>query len=101
MSDKYYYTYVLRSVVDKKFYYGYTKDLKLRIEQHNCGEVKSTKHRRPLELVYFEGCLSQKDALTREKYFKTYYGAMFIKKRLSRYFESLDSNSTGRDRNND
>jgi len=38
--------------------YGYTKNLKLRIEQHNNGEVQSTKYRRPLELIYYEACLS-------------------------------------------
>ncbi len=31
-------------------------------------QVKSTKHRRPLTLVYFEGCLNQQDATHREKY---------------------------------
>ncbi len=94
---KYYYTYVLRSKIDKKLYFGYTEDLKLRIEQHNKGQVVSTKHRRPLDLIYFEGCLDKKDALKREKYFKTYYGKMFIKKRLSNYFMLLNSYSIGRE----
>jgi putative endonuclease len=30
-----YYTYVLQSEKDMKFYVGYTKNLKLRFEQHN------------------------------------------------------------------
>jgi len=95
-----YYTYVLRSRKDNKLYYGYTEDLKLRIEQHNKGQVDSTKHRRPLELIYFEGCQNKNDALKREKYFKTYYGKMFIKKRLSNYFMLLNSYSIGRDESN-
>jgi len=33
--------------------------------------VKSTKHRIPLKLIYWEGCLSKKDAIKREKYLKT------------------------------
>ena len=65
----FYYTYVLKSKKDNKLYYEYTKNLKLRIEQHNKGKVESTKHRRPLELIYFEGCLNRADALKREKYF--------------------------------
>jgi len=97
---KFYYTYVLRSEKDSKLYFGYNEDLKLRIEQHNKGQVASTKHRRPLVLIYFEGCLDKKDALKREKYFKTYYGKMFIKKRLSNYFMLLNSNSIGRDESN-
>jgi len=94
---KFYYTYVLRSEKDSKLYFGYTKNLKLRIEQHNKGQVESTKHRRPLELIYFEGCQNKNDALNREKYFKTYYGKMFINKRLTNYFELLNSYSIGRE----
>ena len=33
--------------------------------------------------IYYEACLNQTDALRREKYFKTYYGKMFIKKSLN------------------
>lgn len=92
---KYYYTYVLLSKKDSYFYFGYSGDLKSRIEQHNNGKVESTKYRRPLELIYFEACLSKDDALKREKYFKTYYGRMFIKKRLINYLMHLNSYSTG------
>ena len=88
-----YYTYILQSEKDKKFYTGYTQDLKLRFELHQKGKVDSTKHRRPFILVYYEACISQKDALHREKYLKTYYGKMFLKNRLKSYF-------TGRERVN-
>ncbi|OGZ03420.1 MAG: excinuclease ABC subunit C [Candidatus Liptonbacteria bacterium RIFOXYD1_FULL_36_11] len=80
-----YYVYVLLSKKDKKFYTGYTKNLKLRFEQHSKGLVPSTKSRRPLLLIYYEACLSQKDSLRREKYLKTYFGKMFIKNRLKSY----------------
>lgn len=82
---KFYYVYVLLSEEGKKYYTGYTKDIKLRFEQHIKGLVASTKARRPLILVYFEACLSQEDALHREKYLKTYYGKMFLKNRLKSY----------------
>jgi len=82
----FFYTYILRSEKDGKNYTGYTKDLNLRFEQHQKGEVDSTKYRRPLKLIYFEACLSQKDALHREKYLKTHYGKMFLKNRLKSYF---------------
>ena len=65
-----YYTYVLRSEVDNQFYVGYTKDLKLRFERHNRGYIASTKDRRPLKLIYYEACLTQQDALRREKYLR-------------------------------
>jgi len=80
-----YYTYVLRSDVDGNFYVGYTKDLKLRFDQHEKGLVDSTKRRRPLELIYYEGCLDQIDATHREKYLKSYLGRQFLHNRLKSY----------------
>ena len=80
-----YYTYVLQSEKDGKFYVGFTKDLKQRFELHEKGRVDSTKERRPLKLVYYEACLTQKDATKREKYFKTHHGRMFIKRRIESY----------------
>ena len=80
-----YYSYVLQSEKDNGFYIGFTKDLKLRFEQHNNGLVDSTKKRRPLKLIYYEACLNQNDATKREKYFKTHHGRMFLHKRLKSY----------------
>lgn len=81
-----FYTYVLISKKDNKQYVGYTKNLKLRFEQHQEGLVDSTKFRRPLILIYCELCLDEEDAVRREKYLKTYYGRMFLKNRLKSYF---------------
>jgi putative endonuclease len=80
-----YYTYVLQSEVDNQFYVGYSKDLKLRFEKHNSGYIESIKNRRPLKLVYYEACLTQQDALKREKYLKTWHGRQFLHKRLKSY----------------
>lgn len=79
------YTYVLQSEKDDKFYVGFTKNLKLRFEQHNKGLVVSTKNRLPFRLIYYEACLDQNDATKREKYLKSYHGKMFLKKRLKSY----------------
>lgn len=81
----YYYVYVLHSSKDNNFYVGYTNDIKKRVVEHNSGKVKSTKFRRPLKLIYWEGCLSQKDALKREKYLKTAWGKRYIKIRVGDY----------------
>jgi len=83
---KFYYIYVLLSKKDKGLYTGYTENLKSRFEQHNKGQVISTKERRPLKLIYSEACLDKKDAMHREKYLKTYYGKLFLKNRLKSYF---------------
>jgi putative endonuclease len=81
----YYYTYLLQSEIDKMFYTGYTKDLSKRLEEHNKGLVHSTKNRMPLKLIYFEGCLTQKDATQREKYLKSAWGKRYLKNRLKNY----------------
>ena len=82
-----YYVYVLYSYQDYKYYIGYTENLKGRMVQHQNGDVPATSYRRPLKLIYFEGCLNQSDALKREKYLKTHYGRMFLKKRLKNWFK--------------
>lgn len=80
-----YYTYVLQSKEDLKFYTGFTMNLKLRIEQHNKGIVESTKDRRPLKLIYYEACIERNDAVKREKYLKSYHGKMYLRRRLKSY----------------
>ena len=76
------YVYVLRSIRDGRFYTGYAIDLERRIAQHNAGNVFSTKHRRPFELMYYEACRYKEDALRRERYLKTTYGKRYIKNRI-------------------
>ncbi|OJI07915.1 excinuclease ABC subunit C [bacterium CG10_37_50] len=80
-----YYTYVLQSKKDNKFYTGFSKNLKSRFDQHQKGVVSSTKDQRPLKLVYYEACLNQTDATHREKYLKTIYGKRYIKNRVKSY----------------
>ena len=80
-----YYTYVLQSETDDGFYIGFTQNLKLRFEQHNKGQVSSTKNRRPFKIIYCEGCLNQADATKREKYLKTFNGKRFLHNRLKSY----------------
>ncbi len=84
---KYFYVYILKSRKDNNLYTGYTENLKIRLAQHEKGEVNSTKNRRPLELVYFEGCINQQDATHREKYLKTSWGKRYIKSRLKIFFD--------------
>lgn len=81
----FYYVYILQSSKDKNFYVGYTYNIKKRIVEHNNGKVDSTKNRLPLKLIYWEGCMSRKDALKREKYLKTAWGKRYIKNRIGDY----------------
>ena len=71
--------YVLLSLKDKKFYIGYTTDLKQRLTDHFHGQFKATAPRRPFKLIFCEYFLSKKDALRREKYCKTTAGKKALK----------------------
>lgn len=82
----YYYVYVLKSEKDGLMYTGYTSNLKERLNAHSNGKVYSTKNRRPLTLIYFEGCLNQQDATRREKYLKSGNGKIYLKNRLRNNF---------------
>jgi len=84
-----FFVYILQSLKDNKLYIGYTTNLEKRINQHNNGEVASTKPRRPLKLIFYEAYLDQKDALRREDYFKTTKGKRSLKIMLKEYFSKV------------
>jgi len=84
-SNIFYYVYVLRSEKDHMFYVGFTHNIQQRVAEHNNGRVSSTKNRRPLKLIYWEGCLNRIDATNREKYLKTSWGKRYIKNRIKNY----------------
>ncbi len=83
--DRSWYTYVLRSLKDGETYTGSTGDLRKRFKQHAEGETRSTKGRRPLELIYYEMCKNEIDARTREIFLKTGMGKRYLKSRLKRF----------------
>ncbi len=56
-----------------------TSDIDRRILEHNDGLVKSTKNRRPLELIYSEKFEAKSEAMKREKFFKSGRGREFLK----------------------
>ena len=78
----FFYTYILVSKKDGKLYIGFTEDLVNRIKEHADGNVDATKHRRPLELIYYEACKNKGKAIKREAYFKTGFGRRFLKQRI-------------------
>ena len=80
-----FYTYILLSEKDNKFYTGYANNLNRRIAEHQKGKVFSTKSRLPIKLVYYEACLNKEDAIRREKTLKSGRGKTYIKKRLNSY----------------
>ena len=79
---KSYHVYILFSAADKMMYTGITSNLPRRIRQHNQGQCKSTRNRRPLYLIYHETSYNIRDAAAREKYLKSGYGKKYIRNRL-------------------
>lgn len=82
----FYLVYVLQSQKDRNFYIGFTTNIKNRVKDHNNGRNISTRNRKPLKLIYFEGYLNKKDALGREKFLKSGSEMMYLKNQLKYYF---------------
>ena len=78
----FYYTYILKSKKDGRIYTGYTQDLRKRLNQHNKGLSTYTKGRGPFILIYYEGCLLEDKARSREKFLKSGMGKRYLKNRL-------------------
>ena len=74
---------MLKSLEHEYFYKGHCQDLQKRISQHNLGMTESIKPYIPFKLVYFEEFETEKDAINREKYFKSAAGRRFLKKKLA------------------
>jgi len=65
-----YFLYILRSLKDGKLYIGVTNNIDKRLKQHNNGNTKSTKFRRPFILLYKESFSTRSEAMKREWHFK-------------------------------
>lgn len=77
-----FYVYVLESVINKRHYTGQIFDIDNRLKEQNSFKVKSTKDLAPWKLVYLEEFETREEAIKREKYLKSGYGRMFLKKKL-------------------
>ena len=75
------FVYIIRSEVDGRDYVGMTQNTKWRLKEHNSGKTKSTKGYRPWKLLYREEYTDRLIARKREKYLKSGYGKMWIKKK--------------------
>ncbi len=79
------FTYLLESKRDKRWYTGCANDLRKRFKQHNDGSVPSTKGRGPFIIIYYEACFNKNDAFARERYLKSGMGKRYLKNRLKRF----------------
>ena len=87
-----YFVYVLLSMKDFKVYIGFTQNIEKRIAEHMMGKVAATKHRLPLQLIYYEAYLEIKDSKGREKFLKGGSGHKYLNKQLKHYFVNSKQN---------
>ena len=70
-SEGVYFIYVLKSLKDCNLYIGCTSNLDKRLQYHDSGNVRSTKNRRPLILIYKECYNNKYIAYKTERHYKT------------------------------
>jgi len=75
--------YILQSLKDKRTYVGYTDNFERRFKQHNLGQVKSTKFRTPLRLLFKEEFENSTEAKKRELWWKSGAGRRKLKEIFS------------------
>ncbi|MFH1460381.1 MAG: GIY-YIG nuclease family protein [Candidatus Omnitrophota bacterium] len=84
-----FYVYTLYDAENDKFYVGYTRDLKRRISEHKQGVVHTTVRFTKIEIVHYEGFVSEEDALRRERYFKTTKGKRTLRLMLQKTIKTF------------
>lgn len=85
------YTYVLFSLKSRRFYTGFTGDLKNRLAEHNSkqGGLYSSKNA-PFALIYFEACFSKKDSTKAEMFLKSGYGREVLRDKVKYSLEEIN-----------
>ena len=69
------YVYILRSIKNKKRYIGYTsRDVQVRLNEHNNGSCLWTRQNGPFDLVYADECGNTKEVRQMEKFLKSGQG---------------------------
>ncbi|MBS4033749.1 MAG: GIY-YIG nuclease family protein [Ignavibacterium sp.] len=76
-----FYAYILKSLKDSSYYYGSSSDVEERLKAHNGGITKFTKGHRPYNLHYYETFLTRKEAIARERFFKSREGYNWLKEK--------------------
>ena len=76
-----YYSYILKSLKDNKYYYGSTNDIEKRLVKHNSGQVRSTKGRMPFVIHFVEENSTRGLAFQREQFYKSINGYNFLKEK--------------------
>jgi len=82
MSGEEHWFYVLYSLKDHKLYKGICSDIGSRFLKHAMGGTISTRHRRPLILIYLKKFDSKSEAQEFERFAKTLVGGSHLREVL-------------------
>ena len=74
--------YIIKSKDHDWYYMGMSQNPFDRLKSHNSGKVRSTKYKKPYEILLIEEFDSLKKARTREKYYKTGFGKKVWMKKI-------------------
>ncbi len=77
------FAYALRSKRDGWLYVGMSCNVERRLREHNAGYNRSTRSRRPFEIIYLEQWDSRQKARERERFLKTGKGREFLRSQFA------------------
>lgn len=83
--------YILKSLVNGRYYIGSTNDLERRLFEHNHGKTKSIMFSRPYELVFKQVYASITEARRVERKLKKFKSRIIIEKIIKEGFIHLGS----------
>jgi predicted GIY-YIG superfamily endonuclease len=89
-----FYVYILQSSKSGILYYGYTENLRRRLQEHNSGKTKFTKGHLPWKLVWYCAFENKKRAEGFELYLKSGSVKAFVYKRLVEVALAKDGSDT-------
>jgi len=73
-----FYLYIIQSIKDGSYYIGSTESIVKRLNEHNFGNTRYTKNKRPWKLVYQDEYMTRSEAVIREKYLKRMKSKKYI-----------------------
>ena len=74
-----FYTYILQSEVDNRYYIGQTNNVFKRFERHNRGNEKYTKKYIPWKLVFHKNFETRAEAMSLERKLKSFKNSAYLK----------------------
>ncbi|MBL7845021.1 MAG: GIY-YIG nuclease family protein [Cyclobacteriaceae bacterium] len=81
-----YNVYVLESLSDGKWYYGFSEDMEQRFLDHQSNRSKYTRFKGPWKLIFKKRFVLKTEALQFEKYLKKTKNKVFIRKTFAEFF---------------